>query len=304
MKHGFLILLHNNYEQVRKLIILLDNENSYIFLHIDKKSNFRDENASKFVEAVHLARIIFVDRISVQWGGYSQVQATLNLLKKANEYDLDYYHLISGGDFPLTSWKAFDDFFKKRKGVQFVSYVPEQYQQNFQKRVKYYWLFQEKIGNPKRAIRQKNVYVIFLLLLQRVLVFAQKVLGVDRRKRNEDVSFRAGSNWVSITEEFLDYVISKEKWIKDTFKDTLCADEVFITTLLSNSKFSDKVQNNQRYIDWGRGNPYTFRISDYDELMKREELFARKFDETVDSQIIDKIYTSIHNLNVDGKKNG
>ena len=298
MKHGFLILLHNNYKQVRKLIGLLDNKNSYIFLHIDKKSSLSDKDVAEFINAAHFAHIIFVDRVSVQWGGYSQVQATLNLLKKADEYDLDYYHIISGADLPLKSWKMLDDYFEKHKDAQFVSYVPEEYQQSLQKRVKYYWFFQEKIGNPKRAIHHKDYYRIFLLAIQRTLVFVQKALGVDRRKKNAGVSFRMGSNWISITKEFLSYAVEKEEWIKETFKDTLCPDEVFMTTLLSNSRFSDKVQENQRYIDWGRGNPYVFREVDYNELLVCEKVFARKFDETVDPQIVDKIYTSIHNLNM------
>ena len=298
MKHGFLILLHNNYKQVRKLIGLLDNKNSYIFLHIDKKSNLSDKDVDQFINAAHLAHIIFVDRVSVQWGGYSLVQATLNLLKKADEYDLDYYHLISGADLPLKSWKEFDDYFEKRKGTQFVSYVPEKYQKDLQKRVRYYWLFQEEIGSPKKAIQQKDIYRIFLLAIQRAFVFIQKVLGVDRRKKNRKISFRIGSEWISITREFLSYVVCKEQWIKETFKDTVCPDEVFMTTLLSNSRFSDKVLENQRYIDWGRGNPYVFREVDYNELLVCEKMFARKFDETVDPQIVDKIYTSIHNLNM------
>lgn len=68
MKHGFLILLHNNYKQVRKLIGLLDNKNSYIFLHIDKKSSLSDKDVAEFINAAHFAHIIFVDRVSVQWG--------------------------------------------------------------------------------------------------------------------------------------------------------------------------------------------------------------------------------------------
>ena len=160
------------------------------------------------------------------------------------------------------------------------------------------WLFQEEIGSPKKAIQQKDIYRIFLLAIQRAFVFIQKVLGVDRRKKNRKISFRIGSEWISITREFLSYVVGKEQWIKETFKDTLCPDEVFMTTLLSNSRFSDKVLENQRYIDWGRGNPYVFREVDYNELLVCEKMFARKFDETVDPQIVDKIYTSIHNLNM------
>ncbi len=302
MKHGFLILLHNHYDQVRKLITLLDNKDSCIFLHIDKKSTLTDEDVSRFNDAAHLARVIFVDRVSVQWGGYSQVLATLNLLKKADEYNLDFYHLISGADFPLKSWNVFDDFFLEHRGFQFVSYVPADYQHRLQKRVKYYWFFQEQIGNPKRAIQKIDAYRILLLAIQRTLVFAQQVLGVDRRKKNTGISFWIGSNWVSITHDFLSYIVSKEQWIAETYKETLCADEVFIQTLLSNSEFANKVQGNLRYIDWGRGNPYVFRASDYDELMKNDMIFARKFDETVDSQIVDMIVTSIYSSNIE--KNG
>lgn len=68
MTHGFLILLHNNYEQARKLMTLLDEENSYIFIHIDKKSILTDEDKSLFLRDVHLAQVIFVERVSVQWG--------------------------------------------------------------------------------------------------------------------------------------------------------------------------------------------------------------------------------------------
>lgn len=228
-------------------------------------------------------------------GGYSQVQATLNLFNEAIKYDIDYFHLISGADLPLKTWEEFNTFFEENKGTQFVSYVPEEYQEKLQKRVKYYWLFQEQIGNPKQAIRQKEFRKVCLLIIQRGFVLIQKIIGVDRRKRNEDISFRVGSNWVSITNEFLKYIVSNEQWIKKTFKYTLCSDEVFVTTLLSNSKAFTKIQTNQRYIDWGRGNPYIFRNSDYNELMHSGKLFARKFNQEVDSKIIDRILQQLLN---------
>lgn len=293
MKHGFLILLHNNYEQVRKLITLFDKEDSYIFLHVDKKSKLTDKDISLFFQSAQIAHIILVDRVSVQWGGYSQIQATMSLFKEAIKYDLDYYHLISGADMPLKSWKELDAFFEKNKGVQFVSYVPDTYQKSLQKRIKYYWLFQEIIGNPKQVIQQKSIYKIFLLCVQRVFVFIQMLMKVDRRKKNEGIIFTIGSNWVSITKGFLDYIVHNEQWIRKTFNHTLCSDEVFVTTLLSNSLFSKKVQPNQRYIDWGRGNPYVFRASDYNELVSSGKIFARKFDQNVDSQIIEAIFATM-----------
>lgn len=298
MKHGFLILCHNHYEQVRKLVSLLDNSDSYIFVHIDKKSLFSNEEFFKFCKEVHNAHIIFVDRINVQWGGYSQIESTMRLFKEASKdkYNIDYFHLISGADLLLKKWKDFNDFFETNKGAQFVSFVPEKFQKSFQKRIKYYYFFQEYIGNPRLAIKQKNLRKITLLIIQRVLILSQKIMRIDRRKNNINILFTAGSNWVSINKEFLNYIVSKEHWIEDTFRNTICSDEMFVTTLLSNSNFSKKVLPNHRYIDWRRGNPYIFRNKDYNELMNCDALFARKFDQEVDSQIIDKIYTKISEL--------
>lgn len=51
-----------------------------------------------------------------------------------------------------------------------------------------------------------------------------------------------------------------------------------------------------RYIDWNRGNPYVFRKDDYNELMSAKHMFARKFDENIDTEIIDMIYRELKDL--------
>ena len=79
-----------------------------------------------------------------------------------------------------------------------------------------------------------------------------------------------------------------------------------MATLVWNSPFRDKLyikeetdehkvnESNMRFIDWTRGesirHPWTFRAGDWDLLMSVPHFWARKFDETVDSEIIDKIY--------------
>ena len=50
---------------------------------------------------------------------------------------------------------------------------------------------------------------------------------------------------------------------------------------------------NQRLIDWKRGNPYTWRKQDFDELVNSDLLFARKFDIVVDNQIINCIRIAV-----------
>ena len=44
-----------------------------------------------------------------------------------------------------------------------------------------------------------------------------------------------------------------------------------------------------RYIDWNHGEPYVFRKTDFRRLQNSKALFARKFDENIDDEIIDLI---------------
>ena len=42
-------------------------------------------------------------------------------------------------------------------------------------------------------------------------------------------------------------------------------------------------------IDWKRGNPYVWRMSDYEEIMNSDRMYARKFNWDTDKEIIIKI---------------
>ena len=48
-----------------------------------------------------------------------------------------------------------------------------------------------------------------------------------------------------------------------------------------------------RYIDWTRGNPYIFRSADFEQLMSSDRMFARKFDEKVDFDIVERIFEAL-----------
>lgn len=49
-----------------------------------------------------------------------------------------------------------------------------------------------------------------------------------------------------------------------------------------------------RNIDWNRGSPYTWRKEDYSTLIQSDYLFARKFDETVDNEIVENIFKYVN----------
>lgn len=284
-KHAYLIMAHKQPELLNKLLRLLDNEKNDFYIHIDKKSNMDMTHIGKDVSK---SNIYFIDRISVNWGGYSQIQCEMNLLKSAVRRNYSYYHLLSGFDLPLKDSDYIYDFFESNKGKEFISFEKKDVPNIVKERVSLYYPLQEKVN-------RKNY---FFYGMNKVMIIVEKLLKINRLK-NTNLVIQKGANWFDITHDFAEYVVSKEQEIKNMYKSTFCADEIFLQTLFVNSRFKNNLYYNvyddnpkqiMRYIDWNRGNPYVFRENDFNDLIESEFLFARKFDEDIDEVIIDNIY--------------
>lgn len=300
MRHAFLIIAHNNWGQLKKLIRLLDAENHDIYVHIDKKSG--DFVSKDFNGIAAKSDVRFYQEYKVFWGGYSQVQAEMFLFEKAHEKGYDYYHLISGADLPLKSNKEIDQFFEAHKGKQFIQYNDDKLEHDPEigRRARLYHFLQ----NYRRRFRKKWLNAFFTFW-ERVLLVLQIVLRVNRVK-NLDWTIKYGSNWVSITDTLVTVLLAQKDKIEKVFSCTNCSDELFIQTIAFNCGFQDEIYtlpsgntSNMRLIDWSRGsngNPYTFRKEDFQLLTASGELFARKFSETVDKEIVLKICDWVPNL--------
>lgn len=273
MKHAFLIIAHNNWWQLKKLIECLDSDTHDIYVHVDKKSKDFDE--SYFRNSATKSSLKFYREFEVYWGGFSQVQVEMFLLKQACSNGYDYYHIISGADLPLKSNEEIDSFFEKNKGKKFILYDEEALKGNpeISRRAKYYHFLQNY--RRRYAEKWKNSFFTFC---ERISLVLQIVFGVNRVK-NLDWQIKYGSQWVSITDELVKVILANEEKITSVFLYTNCADELFIQTIAFNCGFkdhifqpADKQAANLRYIDWSRGkngNPYTYRLKDIDMLIPK-----------------------------------
>ncbi len=280
---------------MKKIILLLNDKRNDFYIHIDKKcTSFKYH---EFKSLPKFSNIFFTDRISVSWGGFSQIECELLLLKQATKKKYDYYHLLSGADMPLKTADEIHAFFDAHSGKEFVHFVCNNINNNRQvlSRVSLYHFLQKHTRQNKAAN-----------LMERVLLKTQKLLTIDRTRKYHIDLFGFGANWFSITHELACYILSKEIEIKTVFRYTTCCDEIFLQTLILNSPFQDrlyykKFDNNYiaclRYIDWKRGTPYVFRSEDFKELMDSPYLFARKFDLDIDKNIVEKIFLELSNKN-------
>ena len=273
MKHVFLIIAHNNWWQLKKLIECLDNGTHDIYVHIYKKNKDFDE--SYFRNSVTKSSLKFYREFEVYWGGFSQVQVEMFLLKQAYTNGYDYYHIISEADLPLKNNEEIDSFFEKNKSKEFILYDEDVLKGNpeISRRAKYYHFLQNY--RRRYAEKWKNSFFTFC---ERISLVLQIVFGVNR-VRNLDWQIKYSSQRVSITDELVKVILENKDKITSVFSYTNCADELFIQTIAYNCGFkdyifqlADKQAANLRCIDWSRGkngNPYTYRLKDIDMLIPK-----------------------------------
>ena len=292
MRHAILITTHDNVEISKNLLSLYDDKNIDFYFLIDKKAKSYNEEVLK--DICKKSNVYFVPKINIYWGSFSQIQAEYILLENAVKKSYDYYHLISGCDIPLYTKNEFFDFFEQNKGKEFVEYSPKEIAEKnkVQDRVKYYYAFMESV-REKSAIKRKPK-----TFLREFFLKLQKLLKIDRTKGKE---FQYGSNWFDITDDFAKYVLKNKPWVIKHFKKTCCADELFLQTLLFNSPFysnnyyclneKNRILQRNRYTDWTRGQPYTFKKEDYNEIINiKESLFIRKFNYKNDAELVNKLF--------------
>lgn len=292
MKHAYLIMAHAEESLLKNLLLCLDHDRVDIFIHLDKKSTLSENT---FKDICRHANIYFTKRISVNWGGYSQIEAELILLEHAvSKGPYSYYHLLTGVDLPLKPQEEILNFFDAHQGKEFISIKECDNVPAYMSRVKYYHPFQE-------SFRRNSV---FGKLIKKALLLPQQFLKVNRCCFNK---YGVGSAYFDITHLFAEYVLLHSDCIKRNFKMTCCADEIFLQTIFLNSTGFFRYEHPEREhpyiediyldvlraIDWTRGKPYVYKNSDYQLLMDSNCLFARKFSTTLDSNIINRIVRSI-----------
>ena len=291
MKHAYLIIAHNEFGVLQKLISLLDDPRNDIYVHVDKKA--KDFSPDDF--KVNSAKLYFIKkRIDVHWGHISQVSTELLLFETAQKSgSYRYYHLLSGVDLPIKSQDYIHSFFEKNQGKEFVGYWQDRDEEAEWCIKRYHFFMKYSKGY------NKYLQIVTAKLRRFITKYWFDLFGA----RDFPMQCKKGFNWVSITGDFCSYLLSRKKWIKKHFRYTFCPDEAYKHTILWNSPFKDNVyslespeEGSVRKIDWGRGHmiaPYVWRTNDFEVLMNSDKLFARKFSSSVDKEIIDMIFQSL-----------
>lgn len=290
-QHAYCIIAHTDNHCLQTLVNLVDDERNDIFILLDKKG---DSSILKDIHSEKSNLYILPRNIDIRWGDISQVKAELALFEKVISTGKSYkfIHLLSGQDLPLHTQDYIHNFCKSLKeGTNLIGFSKgESNIKDLEYKTKYRHILTRYYKHPNRYIR------FICAVIRKLFIFTQKTSRLSRSLSTDLSFFYKGCNWVSISQQFAQYLVENKKYILYRFRFVKCADEIYKQSLILSSPFKDTVNiedsefhGAMRKIDWRRGDPYIWKNEDFNELITSEELFARKFSSDVDINIINQL---------------
>ncbi|BAZ30447.1 hypothetical protein NIES4074_29070 [Cylindrospermum sp. NIES-4074] len=294
MKIAYIILAHKYPEQLLRLIYALNTDDVSFFIHIDKTAD-KQVYEQLVTQLQDLPNIYFIKRYNSAWGSFDIVKATLEGIKSIAEAsnNFDYIVNLSGQDYLIKSNKQIKNFLEENKGKEFLEYFPlpcSKWRGGGLRRVEYW------------HIRWKNEFFClpeereFKSPINSLLYSYLAPIFFKKRKFDENFPLYGGSQFWCLTGECVKWInnfVKQNPQFVNRFNYTFCTDEVFFQTLILNSPFKDKVVNEHlRYLEWGTMNDFHPRIldrNDFEKIKESKKLFARKFDLTIDQDILNMI---------------
>ena len=316
MKHAALIMAHKNKSQLIRLIKAVSTDNIDVFIHLDKKwkltkGDIEDiKNCGKKV-------IIVKKRIHGVLDRFSLPQIEFNMLDCAIRHErvtgetYNYFILLSGQDYPIKSNSYIQNFLDKEypkplidhEDAEVGNWVWGKYQLT---------RWENKITEIQKRLSKGLIRSIKVGLCLLAYKIEKALCGIPWQKlQGSGIKIYGGSQWWILPHGVIDFIQEQKKSNKKVVKQLKRAwtpEENFFQTLAMNSPYSKYVIKNDPIFDTGRGNfkamqycnfitptknfmghPYIITVEDFDRVMAKKALFARKFDQTVDAEIFDMI---------------
>lgn len=291
MQHAILITAYKNFEQLTDLVDTFD-DTFRCYIHIDKKSLI-DEALLELLRK--RSNVDFVDKhYKVNWGGVNHLLSAVLLLREAaKNTQNDYFHFITGQDYPIKSIKDIHSFFEQNAGKEYMEYhkMPRvEWEHGGYDRIDYY--------NMCDTFNRKSAFGRAII---KPAIAMQRVLRLKRRYYKGFPELYGGSTYWSLSKPCVQYAVdylAKNPQFLTRFNSTFCAEEFFFQTLVLNSPFAKNVVNDPlRFIVWEERNgnyPANLDLTDEQKLFESNAIFARKFEPPVSTPLLEKIKEKIH----------
>jgi hypothetical protein len=270
VKLAYVITAHKSPGQLLRLLDRIQHAGNTYVLHVDAKAEAGLHAAARDYAAKHAnVRVIPGERII--WGSWRLAHAQIRAVAEAlrASADWDYCINLTAQDYPLkTQAQIAAALDAGPRGANYLEVLEfDKAGAGPRKRLEYYWF-------PWRGKMTK--FTLFGRPAPKFKVYW-------------------GSNYFALTRDACEHLAQSDVSLQmqRAFRFSLCADELIFQNALMHGPpaLRDSVVNKTfRKLTWAGGShPKTYTLTDHDELLASDAWFARKFDESVDSKILDAL---------------
>lgn len=287
MKIAFLIQAYEDEEHLKKLVNTLNGHD--VFIDWDAKSG----------KLPDIENVIFTNRrISVFWAGFTQIEATMELIKSVLASGKDYQKivLLSGSCYPIKPINCLERLFENDNNKNYLKAIKVNDADFLKKQVsKKKWRDHIFPVNIKRTSQVKRY--------ERLLRFGINMFLGILPKKKIDMEIYHGSQWWALNQNTVRYVLNiyeNRPDIVNFFKFTFASDEKFFHTIVRNSEHIAQCDPYAEYT--GRGTykmanlhiidpslTKWFSLADFDEIMNSDKFFVRKLRTSSSKALVEKI---------------
>jgi hypothetical protein len=266
---AFFIAVHAFERQLEWLLKAIYNPDDIFIIHINRTSS------DDYVRAVNaitagLPNIHYLPRLRITWGGWSIVEMTLNAMRFLSEHPGEWTHFVnlSGQDYPLRPVSALRGFLSGAGDTNFLSMRAIE-SQPYHIRRRLHWYCVERAGKTRR-------------------------LPVPNLRALCTPVEWYGDFWGILTRDFCEWLVNSDvsRRYQLALRHTKIPDEFFLQTLIMQSPFAGTVVSEScryfKYLTKSPG-PITITTEMFDEVLRSDAFFARKFNEKVDASVLRRL---------------
>lgn len=300
MALAYHILAHKQPAQVARLVRALYHPDDVFVVHLDRSASRELHAMGIELQRAYPGQVHLQPPRAVLWGGPEIFNLQIEAMDIALRQSRPWHHFInlSGQDFPLGTRSRRLATLGPSEGTSFLTWfspMETDHWKDARQRVEL-WYFHSVWINRGLAVPGIGRRVRSLLGWKNRLPY----LYLYRRRRPKSFHYFGGSNHVVLARAACEYLAQdpQAKIIRKWLQHAGIGDEIVFQSILKSSPLAATLVNkNWREIDFEPPLPHprVFRSSDFDRLASSENLFARKFDESVDASILDLLERRIQN---------
>jgi hypothetical protein len=292
MPLAFHLLAHKQPAQVERLVRAVLRPEHLLVIHFDSRAPAELRRLGNRLAAAH-PNVILQRSRRVIWFGWQGLHAQIEGMRLALARSAEWTHFItlSGADFPLKPVELTDAQLAARPRTSFVT----------AEEATSLW------SNARERVERFHVASPWLQDLLHVPLLGRKIRAAFgwlhqplpwiphvHRRYPACWPYLGGSNWCMLARDACAWLttdpeaISFARWVRHVGNP----DEMFFQSALRSGRFHGEVENRSgHFIEFAPGapSPRVFKSSDLERLVGSGAPFARKFDESVDREVLDRL---------------